>query len=160
MWRAIAPDGDMLNVLMERRLHTGPATRFLRKHIERCGRLPVIVAEKLGSSPRVLGAIAEGLDHQRPYRRNNRSKVSHRHTQRCEKVIMRLKCPGRAQRLMSALDQTCALVHRRRNLHSATSKQEPTPSTCGRPPPRNCEPDQPSCHMPVGAADNNLTTTR
>lgn len=160
MWRAIAADGDVLNILVQRRLHTGPATRFLRKLIERCGRPRVILTDKLGSYAKALGAIAQSVNHRQPKGQNNRCKVTHRHTRRCKKVIGRFKSPGRAQRLISDHNLTCALFRPHRHLQSATSTRESTDSTCGETPPENCEPDQPTWHMPVGAADNNLTTPR
>jgi putative transposase len=121
MWRAIDANGDVLDILAQRRRDTRAALKFLRKLMKRWGRPRVVVTDKLGSYANALSAIAPGVDHRRHKGLNNRSEAAHRHTRRREKVLGRFKSPGHAQRLMSAHDQTCALFRPRRHRLSAAS---------------------------------------
>jgi putative transposase len=121
MWRAVDANGDVLDILVQRRRDTGAALLFLRKLMKRWGRPRVIVTDKLGSYGKAIGVIAPGVHHRRHKGLNNRSEASHRHTRRREKVIGRFKSPGQAQRLMSAHDQTCALFRPHRHRLSAAS---------------------------------------
>jgi putative transposase len=131
MCRAVDANGDVLDILAQRRRDARVALRFLRKLMKRWGRPRVLVTDKLGSYAKAPSVIAPGVDRRRLKGLNNRSGASHRHTRRREKALGGFKSTGQAQRLMSAHDRTCALFRPHRRRFSAASCRHARPYAFG-----------------------------
>ena len=63
LWRAADANGDVLDILVQRRRNAPAAKRFLAKLLERWGRSRVVVTDKLRSYGVALRAACAGVDH-------------------------------------------------------------------------------------------------
>jgi putative transposase len=95
---------DVLDILVQSRCNTKAADRFFRKLFKQYGQPRVLVTDKLGSYG-ALRELAPGIEHRAHKGLNNRAEVSHRPTQRREKIMGRFKSPRQAQRFLSLHDQ-------------------------------------------------------
>ena len=121
LWRAVAANGDTLDVLVQSRRDARAAKRFLRKLMKRWGCPRVLVTDKLRSYDVAVRHLCPGVDHRRHKGLNNRCEASHRHTRRREKVMGRFKSVRQAQLFLSVHDQTAALFRPKRHRLSAIS---------------------------------------
>ncbi len=103
LWRAVDSEGEVLDILVQRRRDTKAALRLMRKLLRKQGFAPtVMVTDKLGSygcARRKLGLTAR---HDQSQRANNRAENSHQPTRRRERKMQRFKSPGSAQRFLSS----------------------------------------------------------
>lgn len=103
MWRAVDKEGEVLDVLVQKRRNKAAALKLLRKLLKNQGFSPEeIVTDGLASykaAMRELGC----KDRHRPgrLRDNNRAENSHLPVQRRERKMQRLKSQGQAQRFVS-----------------------------------------------------------
>jgi len=103
MWRAVDKEGEVLDVLVQKRRNKNAALKLLRKLLKSQGFVPeAIVTDGLASyraALRELGALAR---HQ-PGRLqgNNRVENSHLHVRRRERKMQLFKSQGQAQRFVS-----------------------------------------------------------
>jgi transposase-like protein len=103
LWRAVDDEGEVLDVLVQKRRHTGAASRLLRKLLKNQGSHPqIIVTDKLASyqaAVRVLGCS----DRHRPGRMltNNRAENSHLAIRRRERKQQKFKSQCSAQRFLA-----------------------------------------------------------
>lgn len=103
MWRAVDKEGEVLDVLVQKRRNKQAALKLLRKLLKNQGFVPeAIVTDGLASyraALRELGALAR---HQ-PGRlqENNRAENSHLPVRRRERKMQRFKSQGQAQRFVS-----------------------------------------------------------
>ncbi|RVQ66377.1 IS6 family transposase [Croceicoccus ponticola] len=103
MWRAVDKEGEVLDVLVQKRRNKTAALKLLKKLLKNQGFAPeAIVTDGLRSYPaalRELGALAR---HQ-PGRlqENNRAENSHLPVRRRERKMQRFKSQGQAQRFAS-----------------------------------------------------------
>ena len=102
LWRAVDHEGEILDMLVQRRRDTKAALRLMRKLIRKQGFAPeVMVTDKLasyGSARRSLGLCGR---HEQGLRANNRAENSHQPVRRRERKMQRFKSPGSAQRFLS-----------------------------------------------------------
>src|SRR4051812_38148185 len=116
LWRAVAQDGTVLDVLVQSRRDKRAAKRLLRKLLKRQGRPPrAMITDKLASYPAAEQELMPGVEHRRHKGLNNRAENSHQPTRRRERQMKRFKSPGQAQRFLSAHDQINNLFHLRRD---------------------------------------------
>lgn len=102
LWRAIDSEGEVLDILVQKRRDKRAAKKLLRKLLKKWGFLPSsIVTDKLKSSGAALHDLGLSSRHETGGRLNNRAKVSHRSVRRWERVMQRFKSPGSAQRCLS-----------------------------------------------------------
>lgn len=100
MWRAVDSEGEVLDVLVQKRRNRKAALRLLRKLLKRHGRAPDrIVTDGLAA----YGAAARNLGCQWRHssgrlRDNNRAESSHLPVRRRERKMQRFKSQGQAQR--------------------------------------------------------------
>ncbi len=103
LWRAVDNEGEVLDILVQRRRDTKAALRLMRKLLRKQGFAPtVMVTDKLGSygcARRKLGLAGR---YDQSQRANNRAENSHQPTRRRERKMQRFKSPGSAQRFLSA----------------------------------------------------------
>jgi putative transposase len=103
MWRAVDKEGEVLDVLVQKRRNKAAALKMLRKLLKHQGYLPdEIVTDGLASYPAAMKVL--GCQHRhRPgrLRENNRAENSHLPIRRRERKMQRFKSQGQAQRFVS-----------------------------------------------------------
>ncbi len=88
LWRAVDQDGDVLDILVQRRKDTRSARRFFRKLLKGQGELPMgITTDKLSSYVAVKRKVMASVPHCRDRYANNRAEVSHEHTRMRERQM-------------------------------------------------------------------------
>ena len=102
MWRAVDSEGEVLDVLIQRRRDQAAALKLLRKLLKKQGFVPaVMVTDKLGSYGAALRTIGFLGRHEQGLRANNRAENSHQPVRRRERKMGRFKSPKSAQRFVS-----------------------------------------------------------
>lgn len=103
MWRAVDSEGEVLDVLVQKRRNKTAALKLLRKLLKNQGFAPaMIVTDGLRSykaAMRDLGCIDRHLPGR--LRDNNRAENSHLPVRRRERKMQRFKSQGQAQRFVS-----------------------------------------------------------
>jgi transposase-like protein len=103
LWRAVDDEGEVLDLLVQRRRDKTAAVTFLRKLLKKQGYAPdVIVTDKLRSYGAAKAQIGLSARHEQGLRQNNRAETSHQPTRRRERKMQRFKSPGSAQRFLAA----------------------------------------------------------
>src|ERR1700687_3097287 len=102
LWRAVDHEGEVLDILVQRRRDKRAALRLLRKLLRKQGFAPkLIVTDKL----RYYGAAFHDLHltcrHEQGLRMNNRAENSHQIVRRRERKMQRFKSAGSAQHFLS-----------------------------------------------------------
>ena len=103
LWRAVDDEGEVLDMLVQKRRNTVAALRLLRKLLKHHGKQPeTIVTDKLASYRAATRKL--GLTHRhRPGRmiRNNRAENSHLVVRRRERKQQKIKSQASAQRYLA-----------------------------------------------------------
>jgi len=103
LWRAVDQDGNVLDILVQRRRNKKAAKRFFRKLLKGLHYVPrVIITDKLKRYGAAKREILPGVEHRQHKRLNNRAENSHQPTRLREKKIRRFKSAKHAQRFLSA----------------------------------------------------------
>ena len=102
LWRAVDDEGEVLDLLVQRRRNKAAAVKLMRKLLKKQGFAPeVLVTDKLGSYGAAKAEIGLSARHERGLRKNNRAENSHQPARRRERKMQRFKSPGSAQRFLS-----------------------------------------------------------
>ena len=102
MWRAVDSEGEVLDVLVQRRRDKAAALKLLGTLLKKQGFAPsVIVTDKLGSYGAALRTIGFSGQHEQGLRANNRAENSHQPVRRQERKMGRFKSSKSAQRFVS-----------------------------------------------------------
>ena len=102
LWRAVDQDGDVLDILVQRKRNTKAAKRFFRKLLKGLRYVPrIIVTDKLGSYSAAHKEVMPSVKHVRDKGSNNRAENSHQVTRQREKQMRRFKSAGHMQRFLS-----------------------------------------------------------
>jgi putative transposase len=102
LWRAVDDEGEVLDVLVQRRRDKHAARKLLRKLLKKQGFAPTeITTDKLRSYGAAFAGIGLTARHEQGLRRNNRAEVSHQPVRRRERKMQRFKSPGSAPRFVS-----------------------------------------------------------
>jgi putative transposase len=102
LWCAIDDEGEVLDLLVQRRRDKATAVRLMRKLLKKQGFAPdVLVTDKLRSYRAARSEIGLSARHEQGLRKNNRAENSHQPTRRRERKMQRFKSPGSAQRFLS-----------------------------------------------------------
>jgi putative transposase len=123
MWRAVDDEGEVLDVLVQKRRNKHAALRLLRKLLKRQGYAPDhFVTDGLLS----YGAALETLKCRRRHRPgrlrdNNRAENSHLPVRRRERKMQRFKSQGQAQRFASIHASIYNLFNIQRHLISRST---------------------------------------
>ena len=123
MWRAVDDEGEVLDVLVQKRRHKRAALRLLRKLLKRQGYAPDrFVTDGLLSYGAALETIGCRSRH-RPgrLRENNRAENSHLSVRRRERKMQRFKSQGQAQRFVSIHGAIYNLFNVQRHLISRST---------------------------------------
>src|SRR5215831_3804310 len=120
LWRAVDQDGNVLDILVQRRRDKRAAKKFFRKLLKGLAYVPrVIVTDKLKSYEAAKREILPGVEHRQHRYLNNRAENSHQPTRRRERQMQQFKSPGQAQRFLSAFGPIAQHFRPRRHLLSA-----------------------------------------
>jgi transposase-like protein len=102
LWRAVDDEGEVLDLLVQRRRNKAAAVKLMRKLLKKQGFAPEVrVTDKLGSYGAAKAEIGLSARHERGLRKNNRAENSHQPARRRERKMQRFKSPGSAQRFLS-----------------------------------------------------------
>jgi transposase-like protein len=102
LWRAVDDEGEVLDLLVQRRRDKAAAVKLLRKLLKKQGFAPdVLVTDKLRSYGAAKSEIGLSARHDQGLRKNNRAENSHQPTRRRERRMQRFRSPGSAQRFLS-----------------------------------------------------------
>src|ERR1700677_158333 len=101
LWRAVDDEGEVLDLLVQRRRDKAAAVKLMRKLLKKQGFAPdVLVTCKLRSYGAARSEIGLSARHEQELRKNNRAENS-QPTRRRERKMQRFKSPGLAQRFSS-----------------------------------------------------------
>ena len=102
LWRAVDQDGDVIDILVQRRRDRHAAKRFFRKLLKGQGAAPrKIVTDKLRSYGAARRIVMPSVIHSTEQSENNRAEVSHQPTRQRERQMRRFKSAGQAQRFLT-----------------------------------------------------------
>jgi transposase-like protein len=102
LWRAVDDEGEVLDLLVQRRRDKAAAVKLMRKLLKKQGFGPeVLVTDKLPSYGAAKSEIGLAARHEQGLRKNNRAENSHQPVRRRERKMQRFKSPGSAQRFLS-----------------------------------------------------------
>ncbi len=120
LWRAVHQDGDVLDILVQRRRNRVAAERFFRKILQRQGRAPrIVVIDGLRSYPAAIRTVLPEAEHESRLYANNRAGNSHLPTRRKERQMQRFKSTEHAQRFLSLHARVSDLFHYGRRMLKA-----------------------------------------
>jgi putative transposase len=105
LWRALDQDGDVIDILVQRRRDQCAAERFFRRLLRRQGAAPLrIITDKLRSYSAAMRTIFGNVPHSVERYANNRAEVSHQPTRQRERQMRRFKSARQAQQFLSLHD--------------------------------------------------------
>ncbi len=121
LWRAVDQDGDVIDILMQRRKNKRAAKRFFRKMLKHQGESPRrMITDKLPSYAAAKREIMPSVIHCHDRYANNRCEGSHQHTRQHERRMRRFKSAGQAQRFLATHSQVHNLFRLGRHLIRAS----------------------------------------
>src|SRR5467141_1097438 len=102
LWRAVDHDGEILDMLVQRRRDKRAALRPMHKLLRQQGFAPkLLTTDKLVLLRIRFSASALTCPHQQGLRANNRAENSHQVVRRRERKMQRFKSAGSAQRFLN-----------------------------------------------------------
>ena len=92
LWRAVDHEGEVLDMLVQRRRDTRAALRLMRKLLKKQGFGPkLLVTDKLRSYACAFRRLRLTCPHEQGMRKNNRAENSHQAVRRRERKMQRFK---------------------------------------------------------------------
>ena len=102
LWRAVDDEGEVLEILVQRRRNKCAAVKLMRKLLRKQGFAPkTVMTDKLRSYSAAFQHLGLSCHHEQGLRQNNRAENSHQVVRRRERKLQRFKSPGSAQRFLS-----------------------------------------------------------
>ena len=102
LWRAVDDEGEVLDMLVQRRRDSWSALRLMRKLLKKQCFLPkIVVTDKLRSYACAFQRLRLTCRHEQGLRKNNRAENSHQAVRRRERKLQRFKSARSAQRFLS-----------------------------------------------------------
>src|SRR5438067_4450064 len=99
LWRAVDDEGEILEILVQRRRDNCAAVKLMRKLLRKQGFAPKTVTnDKLRSYGAAFQHLGLSCQHEQGLRQDNRAENSHQVVRRRERKLQRFKSPGSAQR--------------------------------------------------------------
>jgi len=103
LWRAVDSQGQVLDILIQKRRNTKAAKRLMLKLLKKQGFAPrVIITDKLKSYGAAFREMGLGIEHRQHKGLNNQAENSHQWTRLREKKMRRFKSAKQAQRFLSS----------------------------------------------------------
>ena len=94
LWRAVDDEGEVLDLLVQRRRDKSAAVKLIRKLLEKQGFAPdALVTDKLRSYGAAKAELRLSARHEQGLRKNNRAENSHQPIRRRERKMQRFKSP-------------------------------------------------------------------
>src|SRR5919109_2405477 len=125
LWHAVDHEGEVLDILVQRRRDTQAALRLMRKLLKKQGFVPkLLVTDKLGSYGSALRQLRLTCPHDRGLRKNNRAENSHQIVRRRERKMQRFKSARSAQRFLSLHAAVHNTFNLQRHLVSRTTPRK------------------------------------
>lgn len=122
LWRAVDGEGEVLDVLVQRRRDKGAALKLMRKLLKNQGIRPSrIVTDKLKSYKAALSELGMDHLHKTGNRLNNRVESSHVPIRRRERKLQRFKSQAAAQKFLSTHGPIYNLFNTQRHLISRST---------------------------------------
>jgi transposase-like protein len=122
LWRAVDHEGEVLEILLQRRRDQRAAVRLMRKLLRKQGFAPKqVTTDKLGSYGAAFWHLGLSCHHEQGLRQNNRAENSHQVVRRRERKMQRFKSPGSAQRFLSVHAAVHNLFNLQRHLVSRST---------------------------------------
>lgn len=101
LWRAVDQNGDVIDILLQKRRNGAAAKRFFRKLLKSQGAVPNrLVTDKLGSYRVAHRELMPTVPHDTTQYSNNRCEASHRATREKERQMKRFRRAATAQRFL------------------------------------------------------------
>jgi putative transposase len=92
LWRAVDQDGDVLDILVQRRWDKKAAKKFFRKLLKGLQYVPrVVITDKLKSYGAARAEVIPSVEHLQQKYQNNRVENSHQPTRLRERAMRRFK---------------------------------------------------------------------
>jgi transposase-like protein len=102
LWRAVDDEGEVLDLLVQRRRDKAAAVKLMRKLLKKQGFAPkLLVTDKLRSYASAFRRLRLTCPHEQGFRKNNRAENSHQAVRRRERKMQRFKSARSAQRFLS-----------------------------------------------------------
>ena len=102
LWRAVDQDGDVIDILVQRRRNARAAKRFFRKLLKGQGSEPRwLITDKLGSYGAAHRSVMPSVEHVTARYANNLAEVSHQPSRQRERQMRKFKSVAQAQRFLS-----------------------------------------------------------
>jgi transposase-like protein len=102
LWHAVDHEGEVLDMLVQRRRDKRAALRLMRKLLRKQGFTPkLLTTDKLGSYGAAFRHLRLTCRHEQRMRKNNRTEISHQVVRRRERKMQRSKSARSAQRFLS-----------------------------------------------------------
>jgi putative transposase len=125
LWRAVDQDGNVLDILVQRRRDKQAAKKFFCKLLKGLTYMPrVIITDKLKSYGAAKRELLPSVEHRQHRYLNNRAENSHQPTRQRERRMQRFKSPGHAQRFLSAYGPITQHFHPRRHRLAAPAYRQ------------------------------------
>jgi putative transposase len=125
LWRAVDQEGNILDILVQRRRDKQAAKKFFRKLLKGLRYVPrVIITDKLKSYGAAQREMLPGVEHRQHRYLNNRAENSHQPTRQRERRLQGFKSPGHAQRFLSAYGPIAQHFRPRRHRLSASDYRQ------------------------------------
>jgi len=121
LWRAVDQDGNILDILVQRRRDKTAAKKFVRKLLKGLTYAPrVIITDQLKSYGAAKRELLPGVQHRQHRYLNNRAENSHQPTRQRERRMRGFKSPGHAQRFLATYGPIAQHFRPRRHLLPAS----------------------------------------
>jgi putative transposase len=102
LWRAVDDEGEVLDMLVQRRRDTRSALRLMRKLLKKLGFVPkLLVTDNLRSYAAAIRHLRLTCPHEQGLRKNNRAENSHQVVRGRERKLQRFKSARSVQRFLS-----------------------------------------------------------
>ena len=102
LWRAVDHEGEVLDMLVQRRRDSRAALRLMSKLLKKQGFSPkLLVTDKLRSYASAFRQLGVSCPHEQGLRKNNRAENSHQVVRRRERKLQRFKSARSAQSFLS-----------------------------------------------------------
>ena len=122
LWRAVDHEGEILDVLVQRRRDKRAALRLMRKLLRKLGFAPKqVITDQLRSYGAALRHLGLRCHHEQGLRQNNRAENSHQVVRRRERKMQRCKSAISAQRFLSVHAAVYNLFNLQRHLISRST---------------------------------------
>ena len=121
LWRAIDRQGQVLDILLQKRRNKQAAKRFFRRLLKKTAQTPeVIVTDKLRSYGAAHREVMPSVEHRQHKGINNPAETSHQPTRERERRMKGFKSIGHAQRVLSVMGTIGNHFRPRRHLMKAS----------------------------------------